>query len=63
MYSRRWSHPQKVVGAIGFHGGRVLAAGTVDQVAAKMTEANKNYDTVRLSRGQTLLPGFIRTFP
>ena len=50
----------KIVDAVGFHAGKVVAAGTVDQVTAKMRNASKNnYDTVRLSRGQTLLPGFI----
>lgn len=49
----------KVVQAIGFHGGKVVAAGSADHVAAQMNSASTHYATIQLSPGQTLLPGFI----
>lgn len=48
-----------VVQAIGFHNGKVVAAGSKDEVVARMDSLSGNYATIELSKGQTLLPGLI----
>jgi predicted amidohydrolase YtcJ len=49
----------KIVEAIGFHDGRVVAAGTVREVTRQMDCLGKPYAKAKLSDGRTLLPGFI----
>ena len=47
------------VDAIGFHLGKVHAVGSLSCVKAKMDSLKTKYSTVKLSDGQTLLPGLI----
>lgn len=49
----------EVVNTIGFHQGKVVAAGTATEVTARMDSLNMDYTKVNLPEGQTLLPGFI----
>lgn len=48
---------EETVKAIGFHDGRVVAAGSKARVVAQM--GKRVYETVELTEGQTLLPGLI----
>lgn len=50
---------EKIVKAIGFHDGKVVAAGSKDEVAAQLDSLSVNYAKIELSKGQTLLPGLI----
>ena len=47
------------VNAIGFHGGKVVATGSAAEVTTQMKQLGIKYITIKLSAGQTLLPGFI----
>ena len=47
------------VDAIGFHDGKVVTAGSLDQVKKEMGSLGVSYSTVQLSDGQTLIPGMI----
>ena len=47
------------VDAIGFHSGKVVAAGSESEVTTQMDNLGKTYTTIKLSNGQTLLPGLI----
>ncbi len=47
------------VESIGFHDGRVVASGTSANVLARMDALGIQYTKVKLSGGQTLLPGMI----
>ena len=47
------------VDAIGFHGGKVVATGSEPEVTTRMKELGTKYTTIKLSAGQTLLPGLI----
>lgn len=49
----------EIVEAIGFHDGKVLAAGTKGEVTAQMDKLNVDYAKIELSDGETLLPGLI----
>ena len=49
----------KVVEAVGFHDGKVVAAGNKGDVVGKMESVAGSYTTCELSKGQTLLPGLI----
>ena len=49
----------KIVEAVGFHDGKVVAAGKKGDVMSKMNTVAGSYTTCELSKGQTLLPGFI----
>ena len=50
---------ETVVEAIGFHGGKVVAAGSKSDVTAEMNSVAGKYIVEELSKGQTLLPGLI----
>lgn len=47
------------VDAIGFHDGKVHSVGSLNRVKSKMDSLKIKYATVKLSDGQTLLPGLI----
>ena len=47
------------VDAIGFHSGKVVAAGSVSEVTTQMDSLGATYATTELPNGHTLLPGLI----
>ena len=47
------------VDAIGFHSGKVVAAGPESKVKSQMDHLGETYATIKLANGQTLLPGLI----
>ncbi|WP_196893256.1 amidohydrolase [Aureivirga marina] len=47
------------VKAIAFHEGKVLANGTEDYVKSILDKKKVSYDTIYLTKNQTLLPGFV----
>ncbi|WP_434391607.1 amidohydrolase [Melittangium boletus] len=49
----------ETVEALGIHGGKVVAAGTLAAVQAALSSQGITYTTRQLSAGQTLLPGLI----